>query len=85
MQLLATRLVLGVPAVICVLALGVIIAETFGKGFSYAEMDWNGDGWTSTGEILDAVDYGIRPDRKKTECREVFRHKDGLPVTLLCP
>ena len=53
---------------------------------SIAEMDWNGDGRTTIGEIFDTTDVGVRPvEIDGKSCREVYALKDGLPVKTLCP
>ena len=62
------------------------VDQTAGKGFSWADMDWNNDGHTSLGEVVDAFNVDVRSiavDAK--HCREVYKLKDGLPVRELCP
>jgi hypothetical protein len=62
----------------------IIAQETFGKGLSSRDMDWNDDGRLSVGEFFHAFDVGVR-DIQGKPCREVYALKDGLPVRELCP
>jgi len=68
-------------AVTClVMALNVL------QGYSWREMDWNGDGRTSAGEFLTAAEFGKRPaGTGDPRCTEYFRHSDGMPIRLNCP
>ena len=69
-----------------VLAIAVIAMETFGKGLSLAEMDWNDDGRTSINEFFDTMDYGTSSETVNgIECRLVYYAKDGSTVKKLCP
>jgi hypothetical protein len=61
-----------------------VAAETFGKGLSSRDMDWNDDGRMSVGEFSHAFDVGVRDIHGKP-CREVYALKDGLSVRELCP
>ena len=79
MRIVLISALVGMPALL-------VADQTVGKGLSWGDMDWNGDGHTSLGEVADAFDVDVRPiavDGK--QCREVYRLKDGLPVRELCP
>ncbi|PLR25121.1 hypothetical protein SGCZBJ_12875 [Caulobacter zeae] len=57
-----------------------------GHGYGWSEMDWNGDGWTSFGEVVDAADIGKRQAVVcQRTCTEYFAYKDGMPVRTDCP
>jgi hypothetical protein len=75
------------------LAIGVLIAvyfvframSSFMQGYSWHEMDWDQDGSTSIGDVIDASDIGKREvilNGKK--CIEYYAYKDGLPVKTIC-
>jgi len=56
------------------------------KGLSWGDMDLNGDGHTTVGEFLGAIDVDVRPVQISGKpCREIFRLKDGIPAKELCP
>lgn len=56
------------------------------SGLSWREMDFDRDGTTSIGELLDATDVDTRTVRREGRlCTEYYRLKDGLPVKLSCP
>jgi hypothetical protein len=75
-----------VGLILLALPIAVIAMETFGKGVSWTEMDWNSDGRTSIGEFFDTIDYGTyREIINGTECRHVYYAKDGSTVKELCP
>ncbi|HWA45245.1 MAG TPA: hypothetical protein VHA10_18640 [Hypericibacter adhaerens] len=60
--------------------------ETLGKGLSFSEMDWNGDGHTTVGEFFDTMNVGVsRVEIDGNACRHVYAFKDGRPVKTLCP
>jgi hypothetical protein len=64
----------------------LVADQTIGKGLSWGDMDWNGDGHTSIGEVFDAFNVDVRPlEINSKQCREVHALKDGLPVRELCP
>lgn len=73
--------------ILIVIALLVVVffgLESFGR-FTYAEMDWNGDGTTTIGEILDAMDYqGDTKVANGRRCRNIYALKDGAPVSRHC-
>ncbi|MDY0870859.1 hypothetical protein [Dongia rigui] len=71
--------------VLCLIGAAIGARETFGKGLSWSNMDWDESGWTSFGELLDTVDYGVRPSDTSADCREIYRLKDGTPVKIICP
>jgi hypothetical protein len=57
-----------------------------GPGLSLSEMDWNGDGHTTVGEIFYTGNVGVsRVEIDGKPCREVYTLKDGVPVKTLCP
>ena len=67
-------------------ACAIVWAETLGKGLSLREMDWNGDGLTSPGEVLDAFDMDVEPVTVEGRaCRRIYFLKDGMTVRELCP
>ena len=74
---------------ICLLIVLYFIAKgavVFKKGYSWAEMDWNGDGTTTITEFLESSDIGTRPVEKDgRQCVEYFSFKDGLTVKVICP
>ncbi len=79
------RIVIIVIIVLCLFSAGLIARETFGKDLSWSNMDWNENGSTSLGELLDTIDYGIRPGAAASSCREVYRLKDETQVKIICP
>ncbi|MER9393878.1 MULTISPECIES: hypothetical protein [unclassified Mesorhizobium] len=73
-------------AIIASISLAIVADQTFGKGFSWQDMDWNGDGHTSFAEFFHTFDVGSREvEVNSNECREAYLLKDGTPVKLLCP
>ncbi len=57
----------------------------FLHGYSWGEMDWNGDGITTVIEFFEAIDIGRRDvvvDGNR--CVEYFAFKDGLAVRIDC-
>ncbi|MFD2264899.1 hypothetical protein ACFSM5_18480 [Lacibacterium aquatile] len=63
----------------------LVIALNVLQGYSWREMDWNGDGRTSAGEFLTASEYGKRPSMVGAPgCTEYFTHKDGQLVRIDC-
>lgn len=74
--------VVVVPVIAYVSARGV---AAWRKGFSWTEMDWNRDGWTSPGEFLRSSDIGVRyEDQGGKTCVVYFAYKDALPVKTDC-
>lgn len=73
--------------VTCILIyIGARAFSVFTKGYSWKEMDWNGDGKTSLAELLESSDIDYRSIRRDSvECIEYYRLKDGLPVKVSCP
>jgi len=71
-------------AVIFLLVVGFYLIDSFGR-FTYAEMDWNRDGTTTIGEILDAGNYGMETDiLEGRQCHRVYALKDGANISLYC-
>jgi hypothetical protein len=65
--------------------LGVVIMETFGKGFTLAEMDWDGNGRTSPMELFATMDFDFRYETiNGRRCKEVYSTKDGSTVKTIC-
>ncbi len=63
-----------------------LIISSVSKGYSWNEMDWDGDGHTSISEFLLAGDTGTRPVTVNgTVCTEIYQYKDGLQLNTLCP
>lgn len=85
--LVASRRGLALVAMGMVFLIASVVGmETVGKGFSIAEMDWNGDGVTSITEFFSTMDVGVYTEEVDgKQCRKVFRTKDGAPITELCP
>jgi hypothetical protein len=55
------------------------------QGYTWNEMDWNGDGSTSLEEFFESADIQKREFNEGTEnCTEYFRLKDGLDVKTVC-
>ena len=55
------------------------------SGYSWGEMDWNGDGSTSISEFFYSSDVGVRSAEHNGErCKEFYSYKDGLPVKTIC-
>lgn len=55
-------------------------------GYSWKEMDWNGDGTTTITEFFEASDVGKREvivDGRA--CIEFFAYKDAMPIRTDCP
>lgn len=81
----ACKLIGGIVAVAATIFGFIVYQESFGKGLTAAEMDWDGDGSTSLGEIIDATDYGLRVTQEGgRECRLIFAYKDGMPHSETC-
>jgi|SRR4051794_777522 hypothetical protein len=75
-------LMLGVPSMAIVVGL---TSQLIGNRYTWTEMDWNGDGRTSAGEILASVDIRVRSTPAEgTTCREFFSLKDGLVLRRTC-
>ena len=56
------------------------------NGYDYEVMDWNQDGKTSIGEIIDSSDVGTRQTIVNgVESVEYFAYKDGLPIKIIFP
>jgi hypothetical protein len=73
-------------AVIGAILFAVVADETVGKGFSWHDMDWSGDGHTSLNEVFHTFDVDFRRVQVDGKlCRSVYLLKDGMPVKLLCP
>ncbi|MDP9838844.1 hypothetical protein J2T09_003616 [Neorhizobium huautlense] len=55
-------------------------------GYSWKQMDWNGDGTTTIAEFFEASDVGKREvivDGRA--CIEFFAYKDAMPIRTDCP
>lgn len=77
----AVGLVLAMP----VLWLAILAVGSLGKGYSWREMDWNGDGRTSIGEFLETGDTFERETIVQgRRCVEIVAMKDGLPLRTRC-
>lgn len=64
----------------------ILILGSLGRGYSWQEMDWNGDGHTSIGEFLETCDTFEREAIVQGQrCVEVVAMKDGLPLRTKCP
>lgn len=80
-----------VPLWAVLLVLGALVAAyvvviALLPGYGWRERDWNNDGRTSLGELLEASDVWRRDVRRGAEsCVEYFRTKDGPPVRVDCP
>ena|SRR5690349_20286864 len=72
--------ILSVPIAWCGFAIWWSMS-TYDYGFS--EMDWNGDGSVSPGEIFASMDIGA--SGHPGSCREFFSLKDGVPIRIICP
>ena len=58
---------------------------SWGKRFSWEDMDWNQNGETSLTEFFKASDVGVREIQKEdTVCKEFYDYKDGLPIKIIC-
>jgi hypothetical protein len=78
-----TALIVGIPVGLFVILEGLLL---FNRGYSWSEMDWNSDGWTTAGEILSAIDVGSTDvQRDALICREFYSCKDGMPIRTDCP
>lgn len=54
-------------------------------GYSIGDMDWNEDGQTTVGEVIDASEIAARPVIfEGRECTEFYSLKDGLAVKIRC-
>ncbi|WP_374653440.1 hypothetical protein [Dongia sp.] len=64
---------------------GALAHEVIGSGHTDAEMDWNGDGETSLGEMLYGIDVGVRSvEVNGCPCRFFFEYKDGRSIKTMC-
>ncbi len=81
----AGKLMGGIALVAAAIYGFIVHQNSFGKGLTTAEMDWDGDGATSLGEIIGATDYGLRVTQTDgRECRLIFAYKDGMPHSDTC-
>ena len=70
--------------VVALLVITFFWFQSFGR-FTYSEMDWNGDGETTIGEILDAGGYqGDTSIFEGRRCRHIYALKDGADISLRC-
>ena len=69
------------------LAVGYTFMNAFSDGLSLSEMDWNGDGWTSIGEIWETGSNRvvITVEIEGVKCRRALTAKGGMPVRTFCP
>ncbi len=71
---------------ICATYFAVRIFAGYRSGYQHEDMDWNQDGRTSIGEIIESSDVGSRSKLVDgVECVEYFAYKDGLPIKVVCP
>ena len=80
-------LVWGVLALLGIVAAYFILRAGVGlsKGYGFATMDWNGDGWTTPAEIIQTSDIGDRPSFDKPDCTDYFAYKDARTLKTVCP
>src|SRR5262245_21502050 len=75
-------LLCGVPCGMLTIGFASHLIES---GYSWQDMEWNGDHRTTTGEILQSLDVGVRSIQVNgRSCREFFSLKDGRTVRLTC-
>ena len=71
------------------LAVGVILFYTLlalAQGYSWTDMDWNGDGRTTLGEFYYGIDTIRRPvARGALTCEEIIDLKGGRTMRVTCP
>jgi hypothetical protein len=86
-RILLLPLALLVPVVGGSLLYAVIsLVAALGQGYGWSDMDWNQDGSTSIGEVLDSKDVGTSEVVKEgKQCVEYWSYKDGLPIKTVCP
>jgi hypothetical protein len=73
----------SVSIAVCYFA--VLAYVSWGKGFSWENMDWNQNGKTSLTEFFRASDVGVREIQKEGKtCKEFYAYKDGLPIKIVC-
>ena len=67
------------------LSVGAIAHEIITIGYSYGEMDWNDNGWTTLGEMLDSVNVGVEQvEVKGRACHYFFAYKDARMIKTVC-
>jgi hypothetical protein len=80
------RILFGFVSFAIAMWFAILILRSSGPGYSWREMDWNGDGHTSVGEFLDTGDTFERDVIVHGQrCVEVVAMKDGLPLRTKCP
>lgn len=68
-----------------VLYVVVLLTGGFRRGYSWSDMDWDGNGTTSFGEAMRADEVGVRVITVEGKaCREFFNYKDGMPIKTSC-
>ncbi len=85
MKKIYLKIILSILSIVaCYIA--VLAYVSWGKGFSWEDMDWNQNGETSLTEFFKTSDVGVREIAKKGEaCKEFYDYKDGLPIKIVCP
>jgi hypothetical protein len=85
---LLRNVLLSLLGFVCFLVLAYValwIYDLHHSPLTYAEMDFNHDGWVSPGEAGYASDYGTRIVRIHDKpCTEYFSLKDGIPLKVDC-
>lgn len=77
--------IFSVPLIFFTLYLALRAYGAMQHGYTWQEMDWDGDGTTTIIEFFGASDVGKRPLIDNPKCVEYFAYKDGYPVRIVCP
>ncbi|CAN5397285.1 hypothetical protein BH10PSE17_BH10PSE17_10090 [soil metagenome] len=69
--------------VTCGTLIALLVAQ---KGYTIAAMDWNNNGFTSPGEMLEAIDSDrVTVPTASGDCDEYRRYKDQSVLARRCP
>ncbi|MEM6825045.1 MAG: hypothetical protein AAF566_08030 [Pseudomonadota bacterium] len=65
---------------------GFVALALHQNGLALGDVDMDGDGRTTLGEALRALETGVRSvQRDGEDCRELYSLKDGRPIRTLYP
>lgn len=78
-------LILSGFVIIGILYFGLRAWSVWETGYSWKEMDWDGNGSTSILELFESSDIGRRQVTSNgVKCTEYYSFKDGLRIKLSC-
>jgi len=77
--------IIAIPCTVLLLYFGVRAIAVLQKGYSWHEMDWDGDSATSISEFFASSDIGTRLETVNgVECVIYYDYKDGSTVKTVC-